>query len=100
MLLDLNMWKNQIFYAPEDYAQYTDNGSKTAKAMYLCLIECSVCGLSSKPPNREVSVTVINHRNSFITRPAAYTEFWILKSKSFNFLSDTPFDPLVEVSYL
>ncbi|XP_067935642.1 transmembrane protein 117-like isoform X2 [Watersipora subatra] len=25
MILDLNMWKNQIFYAPEDFAQYTDD---------------------------------------------------------------------------
>ena len=25
MLLDLNMWKNQIFYNPSDYAQYYDN---------------------------------------------------------------------------
>jgi len=24
MLLDLNMWKNQIFYAPYDYGQYTN----------------------------------------------------------------------------
>ncbi|XP_013407457.1 transmembrane protein 117 isoform X1 [Lingula anatina] len=24
MLLDLNMWKNQIFYLPADYGQYTD----------------------------------------------------------------------------
>ncbi|KAH7986896.1 hypothetical protein HPB52_024650 [Rhipicephalus sanguineus] len=31
MLLDLNMWKNQIFYQPEDYGQYTgfDNKVRT-----------------------------------------------------------------------
>ncbi|VDI42827.1 Hypothetical predicted protein [Mytilus galloprovincialis] len=28
MILDLNMWKNQIFYAPYDYGQYTDNDGK------------------------------------------------------------------------
>lgn len=27
MLLDLNMWKNQIFYHPDDYAQYWDNST-------------------------------------------------------------------------
>jgi hypothetical protein len=25
MILDLNMWKNQIFYGPFDYGQYTDS---------------------------------------------------------------------------
>ena len=24
MILDLNMWKNQIFYNPLEYGQYTD----------------------------------------------------------------------------
>ena len=24
MLFDLNMWKNQIFYRPQNYGQYTD----------------------------------------------------------------------------
>lgn len=28
MILDLNMWKNQIFYAPIDYGQYTDSEGK------------------------------------------------------------------------
>lgn len=28
MILDLNMWKNQIFYAPFDYGQYTDSDGK------------------------------------------------------------------------
>ncbi|KAH6935191.1 hypothetical protein HPB50_004379 [Hyalomma asiaticum] len=28
MLLDLNMWKNQIFYQPEDYGQYTGPDNK------------------------------------------------------------------------
>ncbi|XP_052067421.1 transmembrane protein 117-like [Mytilus californianus] len=28
MILDLNMWKNQIFYYPYDYGQYTDNDGK------------------------------------------------------------------------
>ena len=28
MLFDLNMWKNQIFYAPVDYAQSTDEKGK------------------------------------------------------------------------
>jgi hypothetical protein len=26
MLLDLNMWKNQIFYNPKDFGQYTGIG--------------------------------------------------------------------------
>ena len=36
MLLDLNMWKNQIFYDPPDYGQYvSDNGKiHTVKDMY------------------------------------------------------------------
>ncbi|XP_061173205.1 transmembrane protein 117-like [Saccostrea echinata] len=28
MILDLNMWKNQIFYYPFDYGQYTDSDGK------------------------------------------------------------------------
>ncbi|XP_048780171.2 transmembrane protein 117-like isoform X2 [Ostrea edulis] len=28
MILDLNMWKNQIFYGPFDYGQYTDSDGK------------------------------------------------------------------------
>lgn len=28
MLLDLNMWKNQIFYQPDDYGQYTGPNNK------------------------------------------------------------------------
>jgi hypothetical protein len=28
MILDMNMWKNQIFYAPIDYGQYTDSEGK------------------------------------------------------------------------
>ena len=28
MILDLNMWKNQIFYAPVDYAQSADEKGK------------------------------------------------------------------------
>lgn len=28
MILDLNMWKNQIFYSPFDYGQYTDSDGK------------------------------------------------------------------------
>lgn len=28
MILDLNMWKNQIFYAPFDYGQYIDSDGK------------------------------------------------------------------------
>ena len=28
MILDLNMWKNQIFYSPYDYGQYVDSEGK------------------------------------------------------------------------
>jgi hypothetical protein len=36
MILDMNMWKNQIFYAPIDYGQYTDSEGKihTIKDQY------------------------------------------------------------------
>lgn len=36
MILDLNMWKNQIFYAPYDYGQYVDNEGRihTVKDTY------------------------------------------------------------------
>jgi len=28
MILDLNMWKNQLFYAPQDYGQYIGTEGK------------------------------------------------------------------------
>ena len=28
MILDLNMWKNQLFYKPFDFGQYTDDNGE------------------------------------------------------------------------
>ena len=35
MIFDLNMWKNQIFYQPKYYGQYTGVLTKLAKIMQI-----------------------------------------------------------------
>lgn len=55
MILDLNMWKNQIFYAPIDYGQYTDSEGKihTIKDEYSL-------------ENHNASLMTFDYRNSTI----------------------------------
>jgi len=47
MILDLNMWKNQIFYAPEDFAQCVDEQSKISTLHFLHVLYFIVKELSS-----------------------------------------------------